>query len=82
MREVDLTIDLPQDLASCQTLIGRLASTIDTHLHTIDAHSRTIDDHSRTIESHARTIDDQLHTIESHAQTIQELQEQNYKLEQ
>ncbi|HEX7786609.1 MAG TPA: IS66 family transposase [Methylomirabilota bacterium] len=82
MREVDLTIDMPQDLASCQTLIGRLASTIDTHLHTIDHHSRTIEKHSRTIEKHSRTIDDHLHTIESHAQTILELEQRNEKLEQ
>lgn len=75
MREVDLTIDMPQDLASCQTLIGRLASTIDAHLQTISAHSRTI-------EKHSRTIDDHLHTIESHTQTILDLQEQNQKLEQ
>jgi transposase len=68
MRELDLTIDMPQDLASCQTLIGRLASTIDTHLHTIDHHSRTIDAHR--------------HTIESHAQTILELEQRNEKLEQ
>jgi transposase len=68
MRGVDLTIDVPQDLASCQTLIAQLTQTIDTHLQTIDTHSRTIDHH--------------LHTIESHAQTIQELQQQNEKLEQ
>jgi transposase len=67
MREEELTIDMPQDLASCQTRIGQLACTIDAHLHTIDVHSRTIDAH--------------LHTIESHTQTIQELQQQNQQLE-
>ena len=75
MRELDVTIDLPRDLASCQTLIARQSQIIDSHLHTIDAHSRTIDAHSRTIDAH-------LHTIESHAQTIQELQERNERLEQ
>jgi transposase len=75
MREVDLTIDMPQDLAACQTLIARQSQTIDAHLRTIDHHSRTIDAHLHTIESHT-------HTIESHTQTIEELQQQNEKLEQ
>jgi transposase len=50
MREVELTIDMPQDLASCQTLIEQLSRTNGTHLQTIDAHLHTIESHTQTIE--------------------------------
>jgi transposase len=49
MREEELTIDMPQDLAACQALIEQLTQTHGTHL-------QTIDDHLHTIESHAQTI--------------------------
>ena len=42
MREVELTIDMSQDLASCQTLIARQSQIIDAHLHTIESHTQTI----------------------------------------
>lgn len=44
MREVELTIDMPQDLAACQTLIARQSQTIDAHLHTIESHTQTIEE--------------------------------------
>jgi transposase len=44
MREVELTIDVPQDLAACQTLIARQSQTIDAHLHTIESHAQTIEE--------------------------------------
>ena len=49
MREVDLTIDMPQDLASCQTLIAQLTRTNGRHVCTIDAHLHTIESHAQTI---------------------------------
>lgn len=50
MREVELTIDVPQDLASCQTLIKELAGTNDAYLRTIDSHVHTIESHAQTIQ--------------------------------
>jgi transposase len=50
MRDVELTIDVPQDLASCQTLIKELAGTNDAYLRTIDSHVHTIESHTQTIQ--------------------------------
>lgn len=44
MREVELTIDMPQDLAACQSLIDKLVRTNDVNLHTIESHTQTIEE--------------------------------------